>query len=414
MSLTAAGAASARGWSGSRHLPLRPGIAAALILLHTGLSEPAPQYFHIEEALAGLCLCLLAGIRRPFAIFSGQLIVSPARDLPIRLAGFSFLLLLWTGLLGGIANAHPAEAALRDIIPLVFLYLPLWLLKDADGQPYMMPTLLPLLVLGGGLFACRYLLDAGFVPSVWRELPVQPDSGYLANSPLLAFAAVAGIGISVMRPGRMAWRLLLPAAAAWLTLALSVQRAPFILSLAAAAGVMACLVLGGARRGQRLRSALLALAILGALLTLTVEASPFLLEKTRLVGGNARLAEWSAIWFEVSGSLPELLFGRGWGASFASPAVGFYEVGYAHGLLGYILLKTGVSGLAALMLYLLALGIWLVRCFKRVPVIAIVVLPPLLSALLLYTSYKYLGLGLLLWLLAEAARPRADLPSRSA
>ena len=132
-------------------------------------------------------------------------------------------------------------------------------------------------------------------------------------------------------------------------------------------------------------------------------------EKTRLTGANTRWEEAATVIDHVVSSPWALLFGDGWGARIANPAVGGWRVGYTHTLVSYGLLKTGLLGVLALGAYLAAL----VRPWRRLlaqdPPLAMAVVPPLLMALCLHTSFKYLDTGVILSLMLLASELRKEL-----
>ena len=85
--------------------------------------------------------------------------------------------------------------------------------------------------------------------------------------------------------------------------------------------------------------------------------------KTRLHGGNMRLAEWRAVLDVIGNNLPSTLFGTGWGGTFSSPAVAEIRVNFTHSLLSSLLLKTGLVGFGFTVFYLGWIGQHLMRIF---------------------------------------------------
>ncbi len=57
------------------------------------------------------------------------------------------------------------------------------------------------------------------------------------------------------------------------------------------------------------------------------------MEKTELVGVNMRWQEAAAVFDRLGDNFWAILFGRGWGATVASPAVGGMTVNFTHSLL---------------------------------------------------------------------------------
>jgi hypothetical protein len=131
------------------------------------------------------------------------------------------------------------------------------------------------------------------------------------------------------------------------------------------------------------------------------------------VGFNSRGAELQAILQLGTRDLGHFLFGHGWGALFENPAVGKMHVGYTHNLFSYYFFKTGLVGLALLVIYWGAIfreNLRLVRI--NLPLGLSLMLPILISSFF-YASHKAFSFGLLLLLVCAIMRRRVDAPSAS-
>lgn len=124
-----------------------------------------------------------------------------------------------------------------------------------------------------------------------------------------------------------------------------------------------------------------------------------LLEKNRLVGNNARLAEFSTILEYIGADLVTAMFGMGWGARFANPAVGLWQVGYSHSLISYLIFKTGLAGVCIYGVFMWQCLRGLGQRLRQSPALAACI-PPLILSLTLYANYKSLGYGLVLTVLS--------------
>ncbi|HSK38881.1 MAG TPA: hypothetical protein VK943_03855, partial [Arenibaculum sp.] len=315
---------------------------------------------------------------------------------------FSFNWLLWVPLLRGAAMGNVAEDVVRDVVPLVFLFLPLLLGPAFAGVERAASILAAGLGGAGVLFALRWLAADG--------APVDPAERYLPNDPAVSFAAVllpACAAALLAHPGigrRSAWpgALLLGACGA-------VALAALVAGVHRAAGVAAVLALGGLwvfnwRRAPVLHAA--GTAVGAAALWLLREpigrVSSTFAAKTELVGFNGRQEELAEVFRTVTASWDLFLFGTGWGGLFANPAVGEWWVSYVHSLPGYLLLKTGLTGCIAAAAWAGTLVPPALRVLSRRPVLGVAVLVPLLVGAGVHTGYKYLTFGLLLGLLVLA------------
>ncbi|MAJ63273.1 MAG: hypothetical protein CL558_08285 [Alphaproteobacteria bacterium] len=418
-------------------------LPAMIVGIHALWSQPAPDTITLPETMIGLCLLVLVGGRAAMLCVSGAMLADQHHVWWVRLGGAAFLLLFWLGLIRGMMAGWPATDMLRDIIPLGFLFLAV--LVPVERLQSVRPAMLAaLFALAGTAFACRFLMGTDLPLVLWGRVTHPLGLDYLANSPLVSFGACYGLllGLAIAlrlveMPGRfraIACSVTMIAAAVpcWMAMATAAQRAPLGLCLLAVLAGYALLVRLACHRGQRAMLRLIVVSA-GLLLILLINTDtvlaimPALVEKSRLVGDNARLDEWAAIWSDIVWRLDDLFLGQGWGAHYASPAVGDYWVGYVHGLGGYMLLKAGLLGLLCLLCYLVATLAAAFRGWRigdaGIRLVLVACLPPLLTGLLFYTSYKYLGYGLLLLLvwrcafsavrampLALALPPRADLP----
>src|SRR5262249_28155118 len=122
-------------------------------------------------------------------------------------------------------------------------------------------------------------------------------------------------------------------------------------------------------------------------------------QKTSQVGLNMRWQEAQAVFALLDNSAWSMLFGRGWGATLVSPAVGDVPINYTHSLITTYMLKAGLSGLGLALSWLYRLGQGLVRLFPARPILAVALAGPLLIDIFLYASFKSLDFGLILFLI---------------
>ncbi|AWK86965.1 hypothetical protein [Azospirillum thermophilum] len=394
--------------AGGRGLARAAALSLALVL-YGGLSAPAPVAVGPREMAVAAALVLAVGWRRPLAVFSGQALRSPGLPAWEAAAILAFSWLLWVPTLRGAAQGRDLGEMARDLVPLVYLFLPLLLVPPLRRTgPWGLRLLCGGLALAGLLFALRWWDKARWGFGAVGTRVMEEGGAYLLNAPAVLFAAVALplAGLGLWRRGGL-WRWL-PAPACAVggllcatALAGTVHRTA--VGLAAASAVAA--VLWWARRTPRAALLLLVplLAVAAAYGEPLAGAVALALEKTRLTGGNARWEEAAAV-LEQAGRTPgSLLFGEGWGGLIANPAVGGWRVSYTHLLASYALFKAGLTGLLAVAAYLLALLPAVPRLLRTDPPLAWALLPPLVMALGLHTSFKYLDTGVLLTILLLGA-----------
>ena len=147
---------------------------------------PAPGRLSWREIAVGGGLVLASGVIRPLLVGTGFMLVDPKARLHDVVGTAAFNYLLWVPLLRGVLSGTDADDIVRDVIPLMFLFLPI-LLVPRDG------TNRRILVLGlaavGVVFALRWWWPGMAFRQVGSFVMPEGD-GYLLNSPTVLFAAV--------------------------------------------------------------------------------------------------------------------------------------------------------------------------------------------------------------------------------
>jgi len=235
---------------------------------------------------------------------------------------------------------------------------------------------------------------------------------YLANSPLMIFFAIYGVlnFYSALIDKRFALRDAIYSGASMMmiwAMAQDIQRAPMA---AIAISLMSIAIYYIALKPK---SSLLPLLAIGAVLAILSgplgEILSAMAYKTSLVGVNARADELAAIWAEISVRPMTALFGMGWGAVFASPALGGLYASYSHSLLSYMLYKAGIVGLFITLGFAIIYGRFIYKiAVKRGFVLACSLFWALAIPLFLYASYKSFDFGLLLSLIMALSLYKID------
>ncbi len=379
----------------------RIGFFVLALLLYGAFGSPTPDNPGVLEAVIAVLLALSIGFS---GVFNG-LRFKP--DAPRwKVAAQIFLIFgLGVPLIGGIVAGNTLTLILRDVVPFLFLCLPLFMMRhNSVGVLYGVLAV-------GVLFAVRGGSDVPYLGGGDKLF-------YLANMPSVLFAAVFFAGSAVQNFAvefnkRAVLKVVTFCGLAALCLYPVIetqQRASigvFALSMVVIFAFYFC-------KYPRRVFILAGVVASGLILMLPALRDVFeaLGHKTELVGVNMRAAEWAAVWGEVSAHPVSLFIGKGWGATFSSPAVADIEVNFTHGLLSSLLLKTGLVGLGLGMLYLACLGRGFLNMFKLQPVLVMALAGPILIDVLLYASFKSLDFGLML-LLALGLRFYGDGNMRS-
>ncbi|HEY8191084.1 MAG TPA: hypothetical protein VIG74_01570 [Alphaproteobacteria bacterium] len=379
-------------------------------------SSPTPDAIGGAEIFTALCLIVATGGWKIIHALRQQGQPSWARAAQMLLCyGFT------VPVIAGIAGGNSMGGILRDLIAFLFLLLPL-LVGDlcARRETYRRP-LTVVIVIVGLMFSLRVLEPVFRVQTgpVWYIQP-PADPFYLANAPTVLFAALLLAGLA----GKAVYDRLtvksISTAAIYVGLSFFPFAAMALITQRASMGViaLAALILLGTAFIRRPLRALTPLALLAVAAWLARDGLAVIgheaIRKTTEVGINMRWAEASAVIREISASLPAVIFGHGWGATVASPAVGGVTVNFTHCLLTTYWLKTGLIGLFLALLYLFHIGALLLRMLKENPIMAVALGGPLAIDILLYASFKSLDFGLVLLLvpLWAAGAARVASPSR--
>jgi len=355
------------------------GVAAAL---YAFLSSPTPDTPGIVE---GLIIALLLVV----PVCGGVTLNTPWAKPLLILLGYGASIPVMTGLFNGASAGDMA----RDLVAFAALGLPVLLTALCARQPRL---LLFILVGIGLVFSLRYLASPDMVLMALATGPFDERLLYLANSPLVFFAA-----LWLLLQGSFAekkWPLavlymalsLIPMAA----MAGMMQRATLTLLVTTwICGLVYTLVKEPARGVALLGVAVICVLALWAVLG---ELVSNLVLKTQMVGLNARAEEWRAIFAQIDQDFLSAAFGRGWGALMQSPAVADEWVRFSHSLLSAMLWKGGWIGLILTVASIGALILYALRRTHGQAVTVLALVIALIPACFLYGSYKSLCFGLLL------------------
>ncbi len=360
------------------------------IILYGLLSSPTPDSpSWVEFTIIGLIVISL-GITRPIYALT-------ARGFPITLSyhRLFFVLMVTTPLAIGLINGYELTNVIRDIIPIIALILPLCFYRNAlDALPVIM-------ALAGGLFALRYI--APVIPPL-NFLAGDTSLLYLANSPLIPFAAILGFAwLSDIRNNFLTKRLLgiLLLVACFGAMAMTLQRAPIILT------ATACLIILGIRSVhkpiQSMVIGAIVMACLAPLLPLIMDVGQSLSAKNMAVGFNNRIEEFQTVMAQST------WFGHGWGSEIQSPAVGDIWVRFTHNMVSYYWLKSGIIGAIASIIFIILWAWQNIKLIRINPAIGLAVFVPFIIHVTLYTGFKTLDFALLLTLLSSLCVPKESL-----
>jgi hypothetical protein len=349
----------------------------AALILYAALSNPTPDTLSwVEYCIAGLLIFSVGMVN------SWNVLIS--RNLPFTLQyhRLFFGYMMTIPLVIGLINANMPSDIIRDIIPIAFLIIPI---AFYNHSPHYLSTVL---AIAGGIFSLRYC--APLIPQL-SFLNTNDGLLYLANSPLVPFAAIMGFSW-VSDPNRilLSKRILglCIMIITFIAMITMLQRAPLILT------ALACIILLGLRSLHRPIHSLVIGAVIMAfllpVLPIIIDLSQSMIDKTLSVGFNNRIEEFQSVMAQSS------LLGNGWGALWKSPAVADIWVRFTHNMVSYYWLKVGAISAILSTLFILFWGREMTCVIRSNPALGLAIAIPLIIHVTLYTGFKTLDFACLL------------------
>lgn len=365
------------------------------ILLYACFSSPTPDNPGLIEIIILLLFILALGIGNIYqSIFKIQKVtIRPKWHWAVFCL---FLYGITVPVIVSIGHHISLSVFIRDMIGFLFLCLPLFFGSFLLHVPARQKKMIILCLSIGIIFSIRVLF------SDFSFLTQRQELLYLANSPLVLFTALYLILSSVnfiiknntIRSYCAAGLFMMLSAIPLAAMYIDFQRASF---LAVGVSLSLLFVIRFFKVPLRTLFPIFLLSVLAIIFHQHISGVfDSISVKTSRVGLNMRVEEFLAVWDASRQSIVHLLFGHGWGASFASPAVGDLHVSYTHSLLTYSLLKAGLIGVGLTVVYLFFIFEKLCRLVFIEPVKGSALVWPFIIPVLLYASYKSLDYGLIL------------------
>lgn len=357
--------------------------------------SPTPDSFGFPEFFIGLFFILAMGFGHARDVVYGKNIQRFWKS-----SAYVFLIygLTVPVIVAAVAN-HGFIPFIRDLIPFLFLFLPLFVLPSLRQRPHYFRALLVAVILIGLLFSLRSLfMRFSFSCNFWCT----DELLYLENMPTVLFSALflLGSALRIIAQGlntknlvvflTLIFLALLPLAA----MALTLQRASLGAVILYLIVIQGLIIYKSPVRG--INAFILCLFFLVLLDVSYFQVLQTLFQKTADVGLNMRPQEMAAVWGAVTINFFTFLFGLGWGSSFINPAVGNLSVTFTHNFFSSIFLKAGLLGLVLACAYIAGLLERLMRVVLKDPVFGFALSAPILIDLTFYASFKSLDFGLML------------------
>lgn len=376
------------------------------LLLYAVFSAPFPANPGLTEVLIAGLLILFVSLPTGLVVMSGSFTLYRRYDtvpMPLHLG---FFVLMWIGLLnGGIVYRWTSADILRDLIPCIYLFVPLLLLPAMNRSRLNWLSILPWLMSAMGvILSVRFYMEVRISPLDIGKMYYFDNFLYLPYDPSVTFAGVflPIMAVHTWKSGNVlrwiaSFAMLAGGFLALGSLMAVAQRAPLGLA------VLSFIVYLFASSGKSVYKLLIGIIMLIGASYLAQEqissSLELLVAKQQDYGANGKTDELVAVLQETSKSVYPLLLGIGWGGLFFDPTYQA-EVSFTHSAFTFFLLK---GGLAGLLIFLSYLGWITIRSFKK---ISLKFLPHMLAAgvpimigLLFQPSFKTLSYGMMLTVL---------------
>lgn len=326
-------------------------LLVLVFAIYGTFSSSTPDEPGLWEAILGILLILLVGFGG-FAAMGGELLALRPAVPPYVVSAFIWLFVAPT-IVGVLVRGHNIGDYLRDLIPFLYLMLPVFLARNMKKYPETWRNLIEWgLSFVALAFVLRFYLSVND-QDIW-VVTIHGGMDYFIMDPAVIFSAtfLLATGLNFWYSARrvVATVTFLSGAFAYSALLAATVRAQIVMVFGA---ILVVVVLRVSRSPGRfsawapLLAVTLSVLAFGDVMQWVSWIAASIASKTDVAGlANMRDVEMLEILRHVSSGWHVLLFGDGWGAKLYL-STSSDEVRFAHNLLLYLLWKTGVLGLVA-------------------------------------------------------------------
>ena len=387
-------------------------ILFTLTLLTYGvLSTSTPDTITYVEIFIGLSLLVIVGLEGVIELFksnnknNSQFILIP------QIVKLSFLYLVFIPTFSGlIIEDNSSKNWLRDLIPLLYLFLPILMIQKINHIPKILfLTSIFSLCFIGILFSFRFYLEAtGGIGDIGKIQIIGTNKDNIMTDPapqfLLSFTSCFSIWLLLRGKFLYGLILILISFIPWSVTFASINRGPAFFTFIS----MIILIFYWFLKNKNRKIGLLILILIPLfMINYTKEfievindSINLLILKNETYGFNTRDTELDIVLHSLDTNIFYFFFGHGWGSLIEIP--NFAILRNLHNIFLYFTYKTGILGLLSILVYF----IWIIRFMfligfqnKFLSIVLISLINPLLYTALLQPMYKSLTFGILLLLI---------------
>lgn len=363
------------------------------ILLYAIFSFPFPKNPGITEIIIGVLLVKSTGIKGVFGLLSFE-----SNEYEQQKIRFAFWYLLFIPTITMLVNGWELNDYVRDIVPLVYMFLPLLVFSNIKSSKHIL--MLPhILSVAGLFFSVRFFIETESTPFDVGGSILWDNKKYFSYDPAVLFGAIWFF----IRAGEVFSRSIINTLLSLCyffgsficltALAGVVQRAPLAL-FALACGIY-FMKSNIPKVYKLLIISLLFIVSFEYLGDLIFNVLDMFYEKQQLHGLNNKDSEFSAVFELMSLGLSSTFFGVGWGGVFYNPAYGML-MSNTHSIVSYALIKTGLLGMLAFVFYASRIVRDILTIFKYDIGVTLASSFSLAIGLFFQPTYKTLSYGVIL------------------
>ncbi len=394
------------------------------VIIYALFSEPTPDTIGIDEILIGSLLSL-AFIRSVPTILGSFLLEKRSYIEKVIYMIFLYMLIV-PSIIGIIKEGNDFRDFIRDVIPLLYLFLPIIIISIINSKTDPMiwnKIILFSIIFIGIIFSLMfYLSTKDYLVYITTQI-IYGDKAYIFSSPSILFSSIFLTlwGIYSIYKLKSA-NLFMGFAFTFLGLlslgvfVAVIMRANILLFSASVAFFVVFIFIKSLKE-NRILSSIVIISIMFSFIIVNINyiegVFNLIFQKFQTVGINNRVEEFKYVFNQLQKDTFEFLLGNGWGAIlYDNPTGG--NTRYTHNILSFFLFKTGIVGLFIVILYLLYLLYNLTLSLLRVkenPIYIILFLSflsSLIISMFVQPLFKMFSSGLALSLLILTAKSKVS------
>jgi len=385
------------------------------MIIYAVSSEPTPDIIGVDEILIG-SLLVLSFIRSGLIVLG--LFFLQRRNYIEKIVYMIFVyMFIVPSMIGILKEGNNLGDYIRDIIPLLYLFLPIFIISLIKAEPELKiwyKIILLSVIFIGIIFSLRFYLYMKDYIEYIGTLIIHGDKTYIFASPTILFSSIFLTLLGIYNIYKFKFPNLLKGSIyifggllSFVVFTAVIMRANILFFLASVMFFLLAIFIKSLRE-FRILPTIMILSIIFVFIVININNIEgifnLILKKFQAVGTNQRIEEFKYILDLLKENSIDFLLGKGWGAVlYDNPTGG--NTRYTHNIFSFLLFKTGIVGLFIFMIYLLYFAYSLALLFINIKqnfVYTILILSfcsTLMIGMFIQPLFKMLGFGLILSLI---------------